>query len=136
MHQTTVEEILAAAQQLPSKERRRLSELLQRETASDAQFASKPAPSPTVGEESSNGQNLATHEVEMKWLLEHPEFWEQHRGEHVALRGNEMIAVGKTRREVIAEARRRGINFPFVQYLPKRENEWLTGFSNQPVVGP
>jgi hypothetical protein len=70
----------------------------------------------------------------MQWLLDHPDFWEQHRGEHVALSGYEMIAVGKTRSEVVAAARRRSIQFPFVQYLPKHEGEWLLGFSNQPLA--
>jgi hypothetical protein len=69
----------------------------------------------------------------MQWLLDHPDFWDQHRGEHVALWGYKMIAVGKTRKEVIAEARRRGINYPFVQYLPVKESEWLLGLSNQPI---
>jgi hypothetical protein len=70
----------------------------------------------------------------MKWLLDHPEFWEEHRGKHVALWGYEMIAVAKTRKEVIAAARKKGIQFPFVQYLPTNEKEWLWGMSNQPRV--
>jgi hypothetical protein len=45
-----------------------------------------------------------------------------------------MIAVGKNAKEVYAEALRRGIKFPFVQYLPKHESEWLLGMSNQPLV--
>ncbi len=135
MDQATVEEILAAAQQLPSKERRRLSEILQREAPPSNEFGSTPKPPLKAVEDGSNGRNSDSRMAEMQWLLDHPDFWEQHRGEHVALAGYNMIAVGKTRREVISEARRQGIQFPFVQYLPKNENEWLVGFSNQPVVG-
>ena len=136
MSQATVEEILAAAQQLPSKEQRRLSEILQRETAPNNEFGSTPKSSLKAVEDGSNGRNSDGRMAEMQWLLDHPDFWEQHRGEHVALWGYEMIAVGKTGKEVIAEARRRGIKFPLVQYLPKNENEWLLGMSNQPVVEP
>ncbi len=136
MSQATVEEILAAAQQLPSKERRRLSEILQRETAPNNEFGSTPKSPLKVVEDDSNGQNPDSRKAEMQWLLDHADFWEQHRGEHVALSGYQMIAVGKTRREVISEARRQGIQFPFVQYLPKRESEWLLGHSNQPIAEP
>jgi len=134
MTQASVEEIFAAAQKLPSKERRRLSELLQRETALESKLGLTPTPSDKAIEESSNGKNSESCQAEMQWLLDHPDFWEQHRGEHVALWGYKMITVGKTRKEVVAEARRKGIQSPFVQYLPKREAEWLLGFSNQPVA--
>jgi len=136
MSQATVEEILAAAQQLPSKERRRLSEILQRETAHYNEFGSTPKSSTKAVEDGSNGQSPDSREAEMQWLLDHADFWEQHRGEHVALSGYKMIAVGKTRKEVVSEAQRQGIQFPFVQYLPKRESEWLLGHSNQPIAGP
>jgi hypothetical protein len=134
MSQATVEEILAAAQQLPIKERRRLSDLLQREAPPNNEFGSTPKSPSKAVEDGSNGQSVYNREAEMQWLLDHPDFWEQHRGEHVALSGYQMIAVGQTRREVISAARRQGIQFPFVQYLPKNENEWFLGFSNQPVV--
>jgi hypothetical protein len=135
MSQATVEEILAAAQQLPSKERRRLSEILQREAPPNNEFGSTSKSPLKAVEDGSNGRNSDGRMAEMQWLLDHPDFWEQHRGEHVALSGYQMIAVGKTRKEVVSEARRQGIQFPFVQYLPKNENEWFVGFSNQPLVG-
>jgi len=91
---------------------------------------------PTTAEEILTAAIPSSREAEMQWLLDHPDFWDQHRGEHVALWGYEMIAVGKAGKEVVAEARRRGIKFPFVQYLPINENEWLLGMSNQPLVEP
>lgn len=134
MSPTTVEEIFAAAQHLPSKERRRLSELLQRDTTPASPTNLPKVATHQFAEDRATEPIPDSNEAEMQWLLDHPDFWEQHRGEHVALSGYEMIAVGKTRREVVAEARRRGIQFPFVQYLPKLEVEWLLGFSNQPVA--
>ena len=130
MSQNTVEQIFATVQQLSQKERQRLSELLQ----GDIQLASQtssPAHANTV--EQPGDERFKSSSPEMQWLLDHPDFWDDHRGEHVALSGYEMIAVGKTRKEVVNAARRRGIQFPFVQYLPRQENEWLLGFSNQPI---
>jgi hypothetical protein len=95
-----------------------------------------PAPSIKTSQASSTDQIPSSREAEMQWLLDHPDFGEQHRGEYVALWGYEMIAVSKNAEEVYAEARRRGIKFPLVQYLPKHENEWLLGMSNQPLVEP
>ncbi len=133
MSQTTVEEIYTAVQRLPSKERMRLSELLKREREPELQSdeAQTDASQPRALD-----QIPPTREAEMQWLLDHPDFWDQHRGEHVALWGNEMIAVGKTRKEVVNVARQRGIKFPFVQYLPVHEHEWYLGMSNQPAIEP
>lgn len=136
MPQTTVEEILTAVRQLPSRERRRLSELLDREREFEPQ-ENEPQASPLeVSQPRPTAEIPASREAEMQWLLDHPDFWDQHRGEHVALWGYEMIAVSKDAKEVYAEARRRGIKFPFVQYLPVHEHEWYLGMSNQPAVEP
>jgi len=133
MSQTNVEEVWAAVQRLPRKERARLSEFLQRGTTQEGQLDRTPE---TVFESSRDGSRdhiPSSREAEMQWLVDHPDFWEQHRGEFVALWGYEMIAVGRTGKEVAEEAKRRGIKFPLVQYLPKNENEWLLGMSNQPA---
>lgn len=132
----TVEEILTAVQQLLPLERERLLKALQREAEPVGTDAEVQSTLIHAGRNESSAQLPASREAEMQWLLDHPDFWDQHRGEHVALWGYEMIAVGKTGKEVVAEARRRGIKFPFVQYLPENENEWLLGMSNQPVVEP
>jgi hypothetical protein len=133
MSQTTVEEIYTAVQRLPSQERMRLSELLRRrrEPESQSDEAQTDASQPRALD-----QIPPTREAEMQWLLDHPDFWDQHRGEFVALWGYEMIAVGKNAKEVYAETRRRGIKFPFVQYLPVHEHEWYLGMSNQPANEP
>jgi len=131
---TSVEEIIEAVRQLPHEERDRLLDLLHRNAKIDDQIDMTNLPSSTEPKDNSRDRMPHSRDVEMHWLLEHSEFCEQHRGEHVALWGSEMIAVGRTRKEVIAEARRRGIKFPLVQYLPKNEEEWLRGFSNQPLT--
>ncbi|MEK7728133.1 MAG: hypothetical protein AAB354_06930 [candidate division KSB1 bacterium] len=134
MSQTTVEEIMTAVRRLPSQDRRRLSELLEREA--DVRLDEAHAPSPEPAHSRGLDQIPASREQEMQWLLDHQDFWDQHRGEHVALWGYEMIAVGKTRKEVVGVARQRGIKFPFVQYLPVHEHEWYLGMSNQPAIEP
>jgi hypothetical protein len=133
MSQTTVEEIYTAVQRLPSQERMRLSELLRREREPELQSDEAQIDASQPG---ALDQIPPTREAEMQWLLDHPDFWDQHRGEFVALWGYEMIAVGKNAKEVYAEARRRGIKYPFVQYLPVHEHEWLLGMSNQPAIEP
>jgi len=114
----------------------RLSELLKREPEPDSQWQGTLTPTLTVSQDRASDQIPSSREAEMQWLLDHPDFWDQHRGEHMALWDYEMIAVSKNAKEVYAEARRRGIKFPFVQYLPKHEHEWLLGMSNQPLVEP
>jgi len=136
MFPTTVEDILTAAQQLPRQERMRLSELLKREPKPDSQWKGTLTPTLTISQDRASDRIPASREAEMQWLLDHPDFWDQHRGEHVALWGYEMIAVGKTRKEVADVARQRGIKFPFVQYLPVHEHEWYLGMSNQPAIEP
>ena len=136
MSPTTVEEIMTAVRGLPSQDRRRLSEFLERERESEARLDEAPASSHESAAARALDQIPASREQEMQWLLDHQDFWEQHRGEHVALWGYEMIAVGKTRKEVVQVARKRGIKFPFVQYLPVHEHEWYLGMSNQPAIEP
>jgi hypothetical protein len=111
MSQTTVEEIYTAVQRLPDKERMRLSELLRRERE-EPELQSDEAQTDD-SQPRALDQIPPTREAEMQWLLDHPDFWDQHRGEHVALWGYEMIAVGKTRKEVVNVARQRGIKFRF-----------------------
>lgn len=132
MSNTKVEEILAAVRQLPKKERKRLIKSLQADADMERQSVNsqESAKSGTY----SPDQLPPNRDLEMKWLLDHPEFWEQHRGEHVALWGYDVIAVGKTRKEVVAQSRAQGIKFPFVQYLPADKHEWLLGLSNQPLA--
>jgi len=104
MAETTVEDILVAIRRLPNHERRRLLESLQR----DMEY--------TDQQTRVSSERTAKPSPEQQWLLNHPDFWDKHRGEHVALHGYEMIAVGKSRKDVIAESRRKGIDSPFVQY--------------------
>ncbi len=127
----TVEEIMTEVRKLPQQDRRRLSALLEQEGDAEmhAEQTHIAAASPHALD-----QIPPTRAAEMQWLLEHQDFWEQHRGEHVALWGYEMIAVSKTRKAVVDAARQRGIKFPFVQYLPVHEHEWYLVMSNQAAL--
>ncbi len=134
MSQKSVEEILTVVRKLPQKERKRLLKSLQRETEAVEIRAKKSKTSANVSNTDAFDQLPSNRDLETKWLLDHPKFWEQHRGEHVALWKYEMISVGQTRKEVVAKARAKGVKFPLVQYLPKEESEWLLGLSNQPLA--
>jgi len=136
MPPTTVEEIMTAVRNLPGEDRRRISEILARERDDEARLNKAHTSTHESAAARALEQIPASREQEMQWLLDHQDFWEQHRGEHVALWGYEMIAVGKTRKEVVLAARKRGIEFPFVQYLPVHEHEWYLGMSNQPAIEP
>jgi len=58
--------------------------------------------------------------MENGWVLQ------KHRGEYVALKGNEFIAHG-TLGEVLAESKRRGIDDPFTQNIPKPKESGFWG---------
>jgi len=133
MARSDVEEILAAARKLSGRERKRLIKVLQLKSNKEKRSVNPRKTLHQVSNAFSRDQLPPNRDPEMKWLLDHPEFWNQHRGEYVALWGYDMIAVGKTSKEVVAQARSRGIKFPFIQYLPKDESEWLLGLSNQPL---
>ena len=128
----SVEEIITAIQQLPGNERKQLIKSLGYVTKKDKRLSKKNVPSSRENRDAYPLDRIPPNrDREMQWLIDNPEFWQQHRGEHVALWGYEMIAVGKTRKEVAAEALRRGIRFPFIQYIPENKQEWLLGRSNQ-----
>jgi hypothetical protein len=114
----------------------RLSELLKHEPKPGSEADGAHAPAVETDRDPARDRIPPNRDAEMQWLLDHPDFWDQHRGEHVALWGYEMIAVSKNAKEVYAEARRRGIKYPFVQYLPVHEHEWYLGMSNQPAIEP
>lgn len=72
MSQMTVEEILSAVRQLPSHERRRLSELINREREFEPQ-ENKPQASPLeFSQPRPTNEIPASREAEMQWLLDHP----------------------------------------------------------------
>lgn len=78
--------------------------------------------------------DLEALDPELKWLMENGWILEKCRGESIALKGDKLIAHG-TLREVLSESKRRGIEQPYTQYIPKSETEWLLGRGNFPISG-
>jgi hypothetical protein len=126
----TLEKLVGEVKQLPRDEQKRLLEILQQEVAAN-QYAkishSEQRESPIL-----ESINLKAVDPELKWLMENGWVLQKYRGEYIALEGNELIAHG-TLGEVLAESKRRGIEHPFTQYIPKTEKEWLLGQGNYPV---
>jgi len=126
----TLEKLVGEVKQLPRNEQKHLLEILQREVGSN-RFAKT---SPPEQRESSipDSFNFETIDPELKWLMGNGSVLEKYRGEYIALKGDEFIAHG-TLGEVLAESKRRGIDYPFTQYIPKTEREWLLGQGNYPI---
>ena len=126
----TLEKLVGEAKQLSRDEQKRLLEILQREVA-----ASQSAKISHVEQREASvpeSINLESIDPELKWLMENGWVLQKHRGEYIALKGNELIAHG-TLGDVLAESKRRGIEHPFTQYIPKTEKEWLLGQGNYPI---
>jgi len=126
----TLEKLVGEVKQLPRHEQKHLLEILQREVGSN-RFA-KTSPSEQGESFIPDSFNFETIDPELKWLMGNGWVLEKYRGEYIALKGDEFIAHG-TLGEVLAESKRRGIDHPFTQYIPKTEGEWLLGQSNYPV---
>jgi hypothetical protein len=120
----TVEKLVNEIKQLPVEEQKRLFGILQQEVDTSREATAQ----------SAEPINLDAVDLELKWLMENGWVLERHRGEYIALKGNQLIAHG-TLGEVLAESKRRGIDQPFTQYIPKTEKEWLLGQGNYPLNG-
>jgi hypothetical protein len=120
----TVEKLVNEIKQLPVEEQKRLFGILQQKAGTSRE----------VTEQSAEPIDLDAIDPELKWLMENGWVLERHRGEYIALKGNQLIAHG-TLGEVLAESKRRGIDQPFTQYIPKTEKEWLLGQGNYPLNG-
>lgn len=126
----TLEKLVGEVKQLPHDEQKRLLVILQREVANNPvattlHFEPREAPIPEP-------DSFVNIDPELKWLMENGWILQQYRGEYIALKGDEFIAHG-TLGEVLAESKRRGIDHPFTQYIPKTEREWLLGQGNYPI---
>ena len=114
---TTLEEVLREARKLPPDERRELAETLLEEGAQSAVGAEVPLDAKGSG---------PTSEVRLRRL----EWMKAHRaeygGQHIALDGATLVAVGQTYREAKEKALAAGMPGAFVTYLPKPDEvaEW------------
>jgi hypothetical protein len=120
----TVEKLVNEIKQLPVEEQKRLFGILQQEVDTSREATAQ----------SAEPINLDAVDLELKWLMENGWVLERHRGEYIALKGNQLIAHG-TLGEVLAESKRQGIDQPFTQYIPQTEKEWLLGQGNYPLDG-
>lgn len=123
----TIEKLVPQIKQLPLHEKEILLGILRQETEANrsvntSALQSREATPP-------NSKDEETAEPELKWLMDNGWVLEKYRGEYLALKGYELIAHGSLG-EVLAASRRRGIEQPFTQYLPKTEREWLLGQGN------
>ena len=105
--QAVIDELTEKVPTLTSKERRELMRLLQEEEIKAKQNGGK-NPSPNI-----------------EWL-------KAHRGEvagkYVALEDGELIAVGRTLREVDQEAKRKGARKPLLTYVAREDEELWGGW--------
>lgn len=125
-----LEKIIDEIKQLSRKDKEYLIKFLHRETKRSQKKSERRSEQKKVSiPEPIDLENL---EPELKWLMENGWILEKCRGQYIALKGAKLIAHG-TLREVLAESKRRGIERPYTQYIPKSETEWLLGRGNFPI---
>ncbi len=67
---------------------------------------------------------------ELNWFKKNRWVFEKHKGEWVAVKGNQLVAHGPDYGSVVTFCRENDIENPLVQYLPKTEQEWNIGLGN------
>jgi hypothetical protein len=97
------EQILAAAKQLPPDEQQKLIESLQKPIESP--------PKKKLGRRVPPPVPSKDRTLEYQWLAEHSR---EFAGKWVALEGDQMIACGARGAKVLAEARAKGVDRPFL----------------------
>jgi hypothetical protein len=114
---TTFEEVLREARKLAPDERRELVERLLEES-----------PRSTTGGEGAHGQtesglSLNVRQQRLEWLKSHRA---EYGGQHVALDGAALVALGQSYREAKEKALSAGKPGAFITYLPKPDEvaEW------------
>ena len=122
----TLERLVGEVKKLAAQDKKRLLEILQNEVG-DAQLR------PGQGSDSPpDNAEQGSIEPELGWLVANGWVLQKYRGQYLALNGNELLAHGDLS-EVLTESRRRGIQHPFIQYIPNSEAEWLRGQGNHPA---
>jgi hypothetical protein len=114
---TTLEEVLREARKLPPDERRELAETLLEEGARPTAGAGEPR------EEKGSGPTVEARRRRLEWMKTHRA---EYGGQHVALDGAALVAVGQSYREAKEKALAAGKPGAFVTYLPKPDEvaEW------------
>lgn len=114
---TTLEEVLREARKLPPDERRELAETLLEEGARPTAGAGEPR------EDKGSGPTVEARRRRLEWMKTHRA---EYGGQHVALDGAALVAVGQNYREAKEKATSAGKPGAFVTYLPKPDEvaEW------------
>lgn len=114
---TTLEEVLREARKLPLDKRRELAEKLLEEGAQSAAGTGVPL------DAKGSGPTAEVRRHRLEWMKAHRA---EYGGQHIALDGATLIAVGQTYREAKEKALAAGRPRAFVTYLPKPDEvaEW------------
>ncbi|HEX7313087.1 MAG TPA: hypothetical protein VF297_04165 [Pyrinomonadaceae bacterium] len=114
---TTLDEVLREARKLAPDERRELAERLLEESPRSATDGGK-----THGQKD-DGLSADVRRQRLEWLKSHRA---EYGGQHVALDGAALVAVGQSYREAKEKALSAGKPGAFVTYLPKPDEvaEW------------
>nr|QEO73720.1 hypothetical protein [uncultured bacterium] len=114
---TTLEEVLREARKLPPDARRELAETLLEEGARATADAGAPH------DEKGSAPTIEVRQRRMEWMKAHRA---EYGGQHVALEGAALVAVGQSYREAKEKALKAGKPEAFVTYLPKPDEvaEW------------
>jgi len=114
---TTLEEVLREARKLPPDERRELVETLLEEGARATSSEGR------LNDEKGGEAAIEVRRRRLEWMKAHRA---EYGGQHVALDGAELVAVGRSYREAREKALAAGRPDAFVTYLPKPDEvaEW------------
>jgi hypothetical protein len=114
---TILEEVLREARKLPPDERRALAEMLLEEVARSTAGAGG------IHDERGDGPTAEVRRQRLEWMKAHRA---EYGGQHVALDGAALVAVGQSYREAKEKALTAGKPCAFVTYLPKPDEvaEW------------
>ena len=114
---TTLEEVLREARKLPPDERRELAQTLLEEGAQSAAGVEVPL------DAKGSGPTIEMRRRRLEWMKAHRA---EYGGQHVALDGAALVAVGQSYREAKDKALAAGRPGAFVTYLPKSDEvaEW------------
>ncbi len=104
----TVEQLLDEARNLPTSEKRRLRDALDRDLHQTAPAA------------------YNTHEREHAWIEAHRD---EYLGQWVALDGDRLVAHGKDAREVYLAAREKGVKAPFLEQMMPSIEPYMGGWA-------
>lgn len=128
MPSVAYEEIFQRIPLLTPEEKEQLIGLLRFDSGrADSIFSSTHTQTGKNGTEASPVRRVPvkSFDEERKWISQHRE---QHRGQFVALAGSQLLAHGADEGEVIDQARRTGVQSPFVTYIEtEAEERYVSG---------